>query len=148
MASKGVVTGVYALYALHATTTLHAAVTSRRWPGRRAPSLALGAILGICGIGIYAAGLRRFQSLQQVSGLERGELVTGGIYRYSRNPQLAGWSLALGGAALAGRSSRALLFVALFLLAHEMYLPVEERHLECAFGEEYRRYRAEVPRYL
>jgi protein-S-isoprenylcysteine O-methyltransferase Ste14 len=65
--------------------------------------------------------------------------VKSGPYRFTRNPQVVGWGLALLGAALAGRSARALLLVAAFFLVHWSYLATEERHLERTFGEEYRR---------
>lgn len=74
--------------------------------------------------------------------------MTGGPCRHGRNPQAVGWGLFLLGAALAGRYPKALVVVVAFFLTHRAYFPVEERHLERTFGEEYRRYRARTPRYL
>ncbi len=74
--------------------------------------------------------------------------MTDGVYRYSRNPQNVGWGLVLLGVSLAGRSGAALLLTAVFFVVFRSYIPVEERHLERTFGEEYRRYRDATPRFL
>lgn len=83
-----------------------------------------------------------------MSALETGQLVKTGPYRYSRNPQIVGWGLALLGGAIAGRSAKALMLVGFFVVVHRLHTPTEERHLERTFGEEYRRYRDAAPRFL
>lgn len=134
---------------MHAALTV-AASRQSSWPlqvGKR-PSTAAGAALALSGSLLFGAGVREFRSFGQMSGVETGRLVRIGPYRYSRNPQITGWGLALLGAALAGRSREALLLVAAFFLVHRLHFTTEERHLERTFGEEYRRYRAEAPRFL
>lgn len=149
MPSKMISITAYGGYLLHAGLTIYSAARSRRrLPLGRAAGVTAGMTSTLAGLWLYAAGVRQFQSFVQVSGLEEGKLVTGGIYRYSRNPQIVGWGLALLGAALAGRSSRSLSLVAAYFLVHRLYFPVEERELERAFGEEYRRYKENVPRFL
>jgi protein-S-isoprenylcysteine O-methyltransferase Ste14 len=108
----------------------------------------LGSALMIFGFWLFASAVREFRSFEQVSGVETGELVKSGPYRYSRNPQVVGWGLSLLGVALTGRSPKALLLVVAFFFVHRLHSITEERHLEHVFGEEYRRYRAEVPRFL
>lgn len=139
----------WTLYLLHAAATL----SSARRPSLELPvnarvPAAAGSLLMLSGSALYIASVRRFASIGQVSGRQPHGLVTSGPYRFSRNPQLIDWSLVLGGAALAGRSAKALLLVVGFFLAHRLYLPIEERHLERTFGEIYQRYRREVPRYV
>jgi protein-S-isoprenylcysteine O-methyltransferase Ste14 len=107
-----------------------------------------GGVLSVFGLWLYAASIKRFSSFGQLSGLEEGELVTGGVYRYTRNPQIVGWGLALLGAALAGRSAKAVGLVAVYFLIHRLYFPFEERRLERVFGAEYRHYLARTPRFL
>ena len=64
-------------------------------------------------------------------------------------PRIWGWTIALAGVAVIGRSLVAAVLVALFALAIHLHIvAVEERHLENVFGEEYRAYRMRVPRYL
>lgn len=139
----------WVLYSVHASLTVASSWRSA-WPlsvGRK-PSVVLGGLLLLAGSWLFGAGVREFRSFGQVSGLETGRLVKSGPYRYSRNPQVVGWGLALLGIAVAGRSFAALLLVVAFLLVHRLHLPAEEQHLERALGEEYRRYRANAPRFL
>ncbi|MEV6487646.1 isoprenylcysteine carboxylmethyltransferase family protein [Actinoplanes sp. NPDC051633] len=75
-------------------------------------------------------------------------LVTSGPYATSRNPMYLGWALLQLGTGLV-RGSRWMI-AAVPVAAALVHRDVrgEERTLEDAFGEEFRRYRATVPRYL
>jgi protein-S-isoprenylcysteine O-methyltransferase Ste14 len=76
-------------------------------------------------------------------------IVTGGVYRFTRNPMYVGMALAYAGAALALDSPSALLLFApaLLVIRHGVVLR-EERYLEAKFGGEYLRYKARVRRWL
>jgi protein-S-isoprenylcysteine O-methyltransferase Ste14 len=87
-------------------------------------------------------------STRQAWGLSRGGLKTGGIYRFSRNPQVVGWLLLLLGFALAGRSAAALCVAALYWIGTLLWLPREERVLESWYGDEYLMYRRRTAKYL
>ena len=106
-----------------------------------------GALIG-AGIAVGAPGFLPFASVQQLYGVERGGLITQGIYRYSRNPQYVGLGLALLGAAVAARSGSALVLAAAYWLAVRAWLVIEEEHLRAAFGADYDAYRDRVPRFL
>ncbi len=76
-------------------------------------------------------------------------LVVRGIYRHVRNPMHIGVFLALVGEGLLARAPSILVFGAAFLVVHFAYIPlVEERGLEARFGEAYRRYKRNVPRWI
>lgn len=107
-----------------------------------------GAVLVLLGLALYAAASVAFQSLKRMSGLDATRLVTGGIYRWSRNPQNVGWTLVLLGASLASASGMALLLAALFWLSFGAYLPLEEELLERLYGDAYAPYRARTARYF
>lgn len=140
---------VWVLYLMHAGLTIAASLRpSRPLPVDRKTVGALGASAAVSGLALCAAGIREFRSFRQMSALEPGRLVETGPYRYSRNPQVVGWGLALLGAALAGRSAKALMLVGFYIVVHQLHAPTEERHLERTFGDEYRRYRAKAPRFL
>ncbi len=76
------------------------------------------------------------------------ELVTDGVYRFSRNPQYVATTLMPFGYALTGWSVMAWVGVVLVWLTIHLTALVEEEHLERTFGDEYRRYKERTPRYL
>jgi protein-S-isoprenylcysteine O-methyltransferase Ste14 len=76
-------------------------------------------------------------------------LVTGGLNRFSRNPIYISLSLIYAGIALLANSAWALvLLVPLLIVMHYGVIVREERYLEMKFGEDYRRYKAAVRRWL
>jgi protein-S-isoprenylcysteine O-methyltransferase Ste14 len=75
-------------------------------------------------------------------------LVTGGIFRYLRNPMYVGLMLFLAGLAMVLASDWMLVMTMAFAIAiHFGVVKREERYLAAKFGEAYRRYMEEVPRY-
>lgn len=76
-------------------------------------------------------------------------LVTGGLYRVSRNPMYLGLAFMLAGSGLILGSLGALLPVPLFMLIiQKRFIEGEERFLHDTFGDEYLVYRARVRRWL
>ncbi len=107
----------------------------------------LGYGLMILGLAMTLAPLRRFSS-RMVVGMDPDELVTGGVYLRSRNPQYVAFFLFVLGYALTGRALMAYVGVALYMVVVHLTVRVEEEHLERRFGDAYRRYQTSVPRYL
>ena len=108
----------------------------------------VGSLLIVAGTLLALPGVAPFRSVRHLYGVERGELITTGIYRYSRNPQYVGIGLVLVGAAVAARSPLAMLVVAAYSLGVRAWLVIEERHLSAAFGAAYDRYRRQAPRFF
>ncbi len=76
-------------------------------------------------------------------------LVTEGVFAYSRNPIYLGMTLILAGLALAAGSATPWIVVGLFAVGVDRaFIVAEERMLEETFGEEFRRYRQTVRRWL
>ncbi len=76
-------------------------------------------------------------------------IVTTGIYRLSRNPIYLGWFLVILGGGLHRLSLVPALTAPLMLALLRWAVVVhEEEYLESAFGEEYRRYKGSVRRWL
>lgn len=76
-------------------------------------------------------------------------LLTGGPYGLSRNPMYVGWALIHLGIAFLANAVWLLGTLALaFGYIHFFEIPKEEHRLEAQFGEEYKRYRQRVRRYL
>jgi protein-S-isoprenylcysteine O-methyltransferase Ste14 len=75
-------------------------------------------------------------------------LATTGIYRRLRNPMYVGVTAMLVGIALAFALDWLLiLLVPVALILHFGVVRREERYLEAKFGDDYRRYKDQVPRY-
>lgn len=141
---------VWGLYFLHAGLTVFAAWRSI-WtlPVSEWLAILTGGILILFGSGFFTAGILEFRSFQRMSGQRTDQLVSSGVYRWSRNPQNVGWIIFLTGVALIGKSGSALVLIALFAVFLHIYIVyVEEAFLEIIYGEAYRLYRTSTARYL
>ncbi|MCK5345795.1 MAG: isoprenylcysteine carboxylmethyltransferase family protein [Candidatus Heimdallarchaeota archaeon] len=77
------------------------------------------------------------------------KLVIEGPYKYVRNPMITGALLILAAESLLLGSWSIAWWMAIFLIMNMIYFPFfEERELENRFGEEYRKYKQEVPRWI
>lgn len=75
-------------------------------------------------------------------------LATGGVYAHVRNPMYVGMALLVAGLGIALASDWTLaMLVPAALVMHVGVVKREERYLEAKFGDEYRRFKARVPRY-
>ena len=76
-------------------------------------------------------------------------LVIRGPYRFVRNPMISGVLFIVVSESLFLRSLPHAAWAAIFLLMNLIYIPLlEEPQLEQRFGDEYRRYKRDVPRFL
>ena len=109
----------------------------------------LGTVWFYVGLPVYLIGLIFYALVFAAFARTPPEkLVTGGIYRYSRNPmQLSGF-LAVLGIGIATASWVFLLLAVLFLLMPLAYLKTEERFLLNFYGDTYRDYTNRTPRWI
>lgn len=77
-----------------------------------------------------------------------GDLVSGGLYRYSRNPTFVGQFALLAGVALAVPAVPTISAPGLFLWSAILQVRSEEAVLRAAAGSDYDRYAAAVPRWI
>lgn len=76
-------------------------------------------------------------------------IVTSGVYAFTRNPMYVAMALLYLAAAIAADSVIALiLLVPLLVTVHYGVVAREERYLEAKFGDEYRRYKETVRRWI
>ncbi len=112
-------------------------------------ALAGGSILFIIGVIILPMGMIEFRSLRRSTGQDISKLITTGIYRWSRNPQFAGWFLMLLGISLAGRSGFAFALTGVFVIVIYSYtILLAEPYLESLYGEEYRLFKLRTARWI
>ena len=115
------------------------------------PAAYSGIVLVFVGIVVDVVSAERFR--QAETGLlpfnEATTLLTGGFYRYTRNPIYMGMFLMLLGVAILLGSVGALLPIPVFvLIIRNNFVLGEERFLEAAFGQHYLDYKSEVRRWI
>lgn len=77
------------------------------------------------------------------------DLITSGVYTYSRNPMYVGWTLlSLGIGLVTNILWILILIIAVAVYQHFYVIPREEQFLMEEFGEDYTHYLDEVRRYL
>jgi protein-S-isoprenylcysteine O-methyltransferase Ste14 len=145
-----IVTIVVPAVILLLTRDLHAGWGLRR-PFVALP-LALAALLFALGATLMASTIRLFATRGRGTLApwdETQRLVVQGPYRHVRNPMISGVvCVLLGEAALFG-SAALLGWSAFFFALNGVYIPLsEEPGLEERFGDQYRAYKANVPRWL
>jgi protein-S-isoprenylcysteine O-methyltransferase Ste14 len=135
------------------------------WIARRngiaftAPATALDLALVAAGVIVFGGGLFLFAaSLSRFVTEGRGtlapwdpprRLVVRGPYRYVRNPMISGVIFITFGEAMALRSMPHAGWALAFVLMNLVWIPVfEEPVLTAMFGDDYRRYRRHVPRFI
>jgi protein-S-isoprenylcysteine O-methyltransferase Ste14 len=110
-----------------------------------------GGVLVAAGLGIalWAAGLFRVAGTPVVPFTQSTALVTGGIYRWTRNPMYLGMIVALLGLAVLLGTLGAFVPIPFFVwqIRRKFVLP-EEAFLEGIFGSRYVEYKARVRRWL
>ena len=104
-------------------------------------------------LGIIMAAISAAMFKRAGTGIEPFDeattLVSGGFYRYSRNPMYLGMFLMLTGAAFLMGSIGAVLPVLVFVtIIHNNFVLGEERFLEASFGQQYLDYKSTVRRWL
>lgn len=110
-----------------------------------------GVTLLIAGLLLTIAGSRLFARLKtNIKTFDRPDrLVTGGMFRYSRNPMYLGFNISLCGAALASLCWPSALVCLAFLLACQLwYIPFEEKMMAGIFGEDYASYCRQTRRWI
>lgn len=111
----------------------------------------LGIPLVIGGLAIGFSGLRELRRAETnvVTRKPTTSIVTGGPYRLTRNPIYVGMTLMYTGiSALANALWPMLMLPGVLAVMNKGVIEREERYLEGKFGDEYRRYKARVRRWL
>jgi protein-S-isoprenylcysteine O-methyltransferase Ste14 len=116
------------------------------WPVR----LTVGGALVAAGVLLAMAAVRCFRSVgTNVPPWQPAlALATDGVYQWLRNPMYVGLGLLVAGIGIGlGSDWTLILLVPAAGLMHTGVVQREERYLEAKFGDDYRRYKASVPRY-
>lgn len=137
---------VFGIVAIFALNEFH--------PGPRFTGLGsqlLGGAILVAGLAllVFAGGLFKRAGTDMIPFRDVSALVTGGVYRLSRNPMYLGMAAILLGCAVTVGSSSALLVPPLFMVIIEWrYIRPEEELLRGLFAGEYEAYCQRVRRWL
>jgi protein-S-isoprenylcysteine O-methyltransferase Ste14 len=109
--------------------------------------------LALVGLGFSVAGVASFRrartTINPTKPSTASSLVSGGVYRITRNPMYLGLLLVLLGWAVSLSNPLALLLVPVFVLyINRFQINPEERALSSLFGREYAAYKKRVCRWL
>lgn len=109
-----------------------------------------GLVLTALGDGMFIAAFLTLKDSWRagIDESQKTELITDGIYRFSRNPAFVGFDLIYLGCALTVCNAAMLAAACFAMLMMHLQILEEEKHLEKMFGTAYRDYRRAVRRYL
>jgi protein-S-isoprenylcysteine O-methyltransferase Ste14 len=108
----------------------------------------LGISLIVIGLGVVVYAMDLFRQFSRWVGNATPGLVTRGLYKFSRNPQSVGYGLAILGMVIAwGGLSGWLGFLSYVVLIYSV-VRVEEEHLSRVYGQAYREYCLQIPRFI
>jgi protein-S-isoprenylcysteine O-methyltransferase Ste14 len=118
-----------------------------------ASSVAIALALVALGIALAAAGVIAFRrsrtTVNPLTPDASSSVVTGGVYRISRNPMYLGFLLALAGwAVYLSNAGAAVLVPAFVAYMTQFQIKPEERALLAKFGSEFAQYMSRVRRWL
>ena len=137
-------TGFFCVYALCSYVFLDSRIAHI---AIRGALLVIALLLMAAGFAMVAAAMSSLGSRSTFAG-DTPALRTAGLYRYSRNPQLVGGFLFIIGYAMLWPSWHGALWALLFAFIGHVMVLGEEEHLHRLFGEPYRAYCRQTPRYL
>ncbi len=127
-------------------TIVYAILTVRAPASSEALRFASGIAMIVIGFGITIYGYFDL-GIENTYGADDG-LVTGGMYRYSRNPQCVSSILGFLGIAVAHGGGEAVALCLLSILVYILMPFTEEPWLQSAYGDSYLAYKARVPRFI
>ncbi len=117
----------------------------------RFPFNLAGLLIGGLGLTICFAAHGQFKKVGTTlyPFSQPGKLVTGGLFRYTRNPMYLGLTVLLIGAWLLLDSLLpGAIAITFWLIADRWYIAYEERQLLAVFGGEYVAYQSRTPRWI
>lgn len=110
----------------------------------------VGVILGVAGDIVFAIAVWTMRDSWRagIAENDKTEIVTSGIYRFSRNPAFLGFNLVYLGILLIFFNWVLFVFSAFASIMLHLQILQEEKYLPSVFGEEYLTYKKKVCRYI
>ncbi|MCX7745971.1 MAG: isoprenylcysteine carboxylmethyltransferase family protein [Clostridia bacterium] len=106
-------------------------------------------VIGL-GVGVFITAMIFMKSSWRV-GIDKetkSDLITVGIYKWSRNPAFVGFNLMFLGLFLSYMNMLTFFTLLINFFALHLLILQEEKHLKTSFGEDYEKYKEKTPRYF
>jgi protein-S-isoprenylcysteine O-methyltransferase Ste14 len=111
--------------------------------------LALWTAWFYAGLAVFTIGfLLIFLTVSEFAAAPGGEMVTGGVYRFSRHPFYLGYSLVFLGTGIASASWLFLLVWAALIALMHIVMTAEEKSMAGRYGNAYLEYAKKTPRWI
>ena len=107
---------------------------------------AIGPLLIALGLGLVIWGIRTL-GMKNTHGM-RDRFILDGPYRFTRNPQYLGDIIMLSGVILIVNSAQVAVITLLIIISFTLMPLAEEPWLEEQYGEAFRQYKTQTPRFL
>ena len=110
----------------------------------------VGLIVGLVGDFIFLTAVVGMRDSWRagIPEADKTKLITGGIYKFSRNPAFLGFDLSYIGILLMAFNSLTLIFTIFAIVMLHLQILQEEKYMESTFGEEYLDYKRHTLRYF
>jgi len=110
----------------------------------------IGALLALLGVLVFVVAMVTMRSSWRagINTNEKTEMVTAGIYRFSRNPAFVGFDLFYIGSALLFCNLFNVVFAILSIIMLHLQILEEEKYLPTVFGTNYLEYKMKTARYF
>ena len=101
------------------------------------------------GLALFILGITyELIAVTQLFFRKPGQLITKGLYRFSRNPQYVGWSIVCVGIGIATASWVILVLAVFSTIVNHYIVQVEEQICLQKYGDSYRNYIKKTPKYI
>ena len=110
----------------------------------------IGFVIGLSGDFVFLGAVLSMKNNWRVGIPKKAEtkIVTGGIYKFSRNPAFLGFDLMYFGVFLMYANVFTAVFTVFAVVMLHLQILQEERYLAAVFGGDYMKYKASVRRYI
>lgn len=132
---------VYLLYGIHLASLIYFGMTTSYRLAESSYCITISIAIILLGAVVYLSAYLKL-GVKNSSGTSYNGLVSSGIYKFIRNPQILGWMIILSGISLYLNSLISLVLSIVFWMLYKMLLqPIEEKNLTKKYGENYLKYK-------
>ncbi len=109
---------------------------------------ALGIILIVFGLIVMVLGMVNFGKFTRTMGTDTKKLITGGLYKFTRNPQYVGYGIAIIGFNIAWYTILSVIAVITYFIMIYITIIIEEKNLLRIYGKEFEEFCTKTPRFI